>query len=172
MISPFLTRSIGPPRRLVTFDPQRELLYKLEREIIGKSIYHVVSRKNLQTIADHVCRYYKLPTPKIKVVNQPSTREFGWYISHSRDGEAPFDFTISLNRGFHGANVSTMIHELSHYITDTVYENNEDHGKEFMGIYMHLMAKYRIIPSDCFRLMARRHSIEIGTCFTPADIRG
>ncbi len=172
MISPFLTRPINLPRQAPVSDPQRERLYKLEREIMGSSVYHVVSRSNLKVLADHVCRYYRIAAIKITVVNQPKVRELGWCISYSYDGGAPFGFSIYLNRGFHGANATVLMHELAHYIVDTTYMNHESHGKEFAGVYMHLLAKYRVLPSACFRLLAKKWRIKIAARFKPGAIRG
>ena len=82
------------------------------------------------------------------------------------------DFRVGLNRGFHGVNLITLLHELAHYIVDITYEGHHDHGKEFVGVYMHLLDKYRIIPRDAFRVIAKRRRIKIANKFKPAAIRG
>ena len=139
---------------------------------MGGMVYHVVSGKNLQMLADHACRYHKVAPIKITVVHQPDKREMGWCYSYSIDGGMPFDFRIYLNRGFHGANAMVLMHELAHYITDITYENHEMHGKEFCGIYMHLLAKYRILPGVCFRALANKWRVQIAGGFRLGANRG
>lgn len=144
----------------------------MEREFVGCSIYHKVSRDDLETIMRHACAYYRIPAPKLVIYNNPADRKFGEseYMLHS-DG-AMTDFKIRLNRGFHGANVVTLLHELAHYIVDNTYEGHHGHGKKFVGVYMHLLDKYRVLPAVAFRALAKKWRIEIAGKFKPAAIRG
>ncbi len=147
----------------------------MEREFVGVSINHSAPRKMLQEISDHACRYYRVKPIRIIVFNEPDRRIFGESLFYYYDDESTgerFDYSIRLNKGFHGANVATLLHELAHYIVDDTYMNLEDHGKKFVGVYMHLLDKYRIIPSSCFRLLAKRHGIKIAGKFKPGAIRG
>lgn len=140
---------------------------------MGISINHSVPRNLLQEIADHACRYYKIALIKIVVFNNPSQRIFGESVYYDYgDGSPNFGHVIRLNRGFHGANVCTLLHELAHYIVDDTYTGHEDHGKKFVGIYMHLLHKYRIIPSDAFRVLAKRWGVKVAGKFKPDTIRG
>lgn len=171
MISPFLTRPIPKPSKTIAEDPQRTRLYKMEREFVGISVYHAVSKDNLETLMRHACRYYNMPAPKLVVYNDPRDRKFGssnyeYYEPYC----VPFNHEIKLNRGFHGANACTLMHELAHYIVDSIYENHSGHGKKFVGVYMHLLDKYRIMPSDAFRTIAKRHKIQIAGKFKPDAI--
>jgi hypothetical protein len=172
VISPFLTRSLPKLGKLVQGDPQRVRFYKMEREFIGTVIYHKVGPRDLQTVADHACNYYRIKPIRIVVYDKPKERKFGESVCFSADGRPDFGFNIRLNRGFHGANIVTLLHELAHYIVDDTYEGHDDHGEEFIGVYMHLLGKYRIIPSDAFRVIAKRHRIKIAGKFKPGAIRG
>ena len=167
MLSPFLTRPL--PKQvtgLLKTDPQAKLVYKMEREFVGVSVYHKVDRQHLLLVMNHVCKYYKVAVPKLIIYNKPKERIFGSSSSVVfDDGTGAYD--IRLNRGFHGANLCTLLHELAHHICDSYYENHEDHGKEFCGIYMHLLEKYRVMPSCAFRAMAKRWGIRIAKKFKP-----
>ena len=148
----------------------------MEREFVGASINHSAPRRILQEISDHACRYYRIKPLKVIVYNNPKERVFGeslhYYYGDGYEASEKFGHVIRLNKGFHGANVFTLLHELAHYIVDDTYVNLEDHGKKYVGIYMHLLDKYRIIPSGCFRLLAKRYRIKIAGKFKPAAIRG
>jgi predicted SprT family Zn-dependent metalloprotease len=63
-----------------------------------------------------------------------------------------------------------LLHELTHYIIDRIYVGHEDHGKQFAGVYMHLLDKYRIIPSIAFRAIAKKHRVKIAGKFKPGAI--
>lgn len=176
MISSFLTRRIPKPQPPLKNDPQARKLYKMEREFCGISIYHSVKREHLLTILEHACRYYNISAPKLVLGSNAKDKVFGrsFVTTHYRpDGsvEKETDHEIWLNRAHHGANVSVLLHELAHHITDQYFEQHRDHGKQFCAIYMHLLDKYRILPSDCFRLIAKRRGIKIAKRFRPDALR-
>jgi hypothetical protein len=161
MISPLVTRKINQPRRSPAFDPQRELLYKMEREFIGQALHHTVPTKELRATLKHACSYYGVPLPKFKVVNADE-RTFGW-TSYT---------TIVLNRGYHGANTVTLLHELAHWIVDhKVHDRVEAHRPQFVGVYMHLLDKYRVLPSAGFRSLAKKWGIRIGRKYLPEHLK-
>lgn len=173
MISQLLTHPIQKPVKVGPIDPQRSRLYKMEREFVGMAVSHRASNAHLQEISDHACTYYKIKPLKVVVYDKPSEHIFGESVYYTHDDfETLFGHVIRLNRGFHGANLMTLLHELSHYIVDDTYENHEDHGKKFAGVYMHLLAKYRVLPSACFRLLAKKWRVKIAGKFKPDAIRG
>ena len=173
MISRYLTQVIPDLPERVACDPQRTRLYRLEREFVGGVVNHVVSRKKLQELSNHACRYYRIKPIKVVVFDDPRQRFFSEVLCYTNnDGTPDFGHLIRLNKGFHGANVCSMLHELAHYIADDTYHGSQGHGKQFVGIYMHLLAKYRVLPRDCFRLLAKRYRIKIGGKFKPDAIRG
>ena len=144
----------------------------LEREFVGMSVYHRVSRTNLTTVCRHACRYYKIKAPKLVVYDDPTDHTFGWTESTVHEDGSRSHFAIRLNRGFDGANLFTLLHELAHYITDETWVGHSSHGPKFVGIYMHLLHKYRMVPSDAFRVVAKRFRIKIAGKFKPSAIRG
>lgn len=173
MISKFLTHPIARTNKPCPGDPQRTRLYKLEREFIGTSVYHQVAQKHLRLLARHACAYYHVPLIKIVVYNDKEHKRFGESVSYSDDDFATsYGHEIRLNRGYHGANFTTLLHELAHYISDQYYEHHRDHGPQFCGIYMHLLDKYRILPAFAFRTLAKKWGVRIAGRFKPDAIRG
>jgi len=142
---------------------------------MGTAVYHNVGQHNLQLIADHACRYYRIAPIKIVVYNDPEERSMGEHIWWDTGDGCTVDTTkqqkIRLNRGFHGANVATLLHELAHYIMRGTYEGHESHGKKFVGVYMHLLDKYRIMPGCAFRALAKKCKVQIAGKFKPDAIR-
>jgi len=133
---------------------------------MGASVYHVVSQFDLQTITDHACRYYRIPVVPVTVYDNPDDRSLGEFARYEVDGEMKSP-RIHLNRGFHGANVSTLLHELAHYVTGQLYVDYASHGPQFVAIYMHLLDKYRIMPSCAFRALAKKCKVQIAGKFKP-----
>lgn len=143
----------------------------MEREFIGSSVYHSVSRANLQLVADNACRYYGVAPIKIEVYDKPDDRIFGRFMYYAHADGTIEPRKIRLNRGFHGANLCTLFHELAHYVTDMRFGEGEGHGPRFAGIYMHLLDKYRVLPAVAFRALAEKWHVEIAGRFKPGAIK-
>ncbi len=139
---------------------------------MGVSVYHVVSRGNLQIIVDHACRYYHIASVRVVVYNDPNDRSMGEFERHEYEDGTMVNPKLRLNRGFHGANVGVLLHELAHYIVDNTYVSHQPHGKQFVGVYMHLLDKYRIMPGCAFRALAKKCKVKIAGKFKPDAIRG
>lgn len=177
MISPYLTRNALPEftKERVACDPQRVGLYKMEREFTGISVSCPTPRRILQEVSNNACRYYRVKPVKVVVFHNPRRRIFGESLSfyYPDEPDVPnFNCTIRLNRAFHGAHMVVLLHELTHYITDRIYKGHEDHGRQFVGVYMHLLDKYHIFPNCAFRALAKKHRVKIAGKFKPEAIRG
>lgn len=142
-------------------DPQRDAVYYLEGLFFGQDRYEEGNRNTLLPLLKHVCNYYKVEVPRLRIVNQPEEDAAGWVVGKS----------ITLNRGRKGANTRVLLHETAHYLTDTFYKDHEAHGPEFVAIYMHLLDNYRILPTEAFKILARRERLKIGRRFRPVAFR-
>ncbi len=153
MLSHYLTHPIPPVRKHSNRDPQKYRLFKLEREFVGTCIYHVVAIRHLQRIADHACKAYGVST-----VNVVTFEEFGpkpndgWY----EDGK------IGLNSAYSAQNTCVLLHELAHHIQFSKHpDDTQDHGPTFCRIYAELLNDYRILPYECFELLAKKWDIKL-----------
>jgi len=140
-------------------DPQVDALYSLESEINGAWAFASAPTRQLETLLLMVCKYYAVSPPRLRVVRDRSNGDDAWYIND--------DELIVLNRSREGANGMVLLHEVSHYLTDCFYTDVENHGREFIAIYMHLLDYYCFIPHRCFRLMAKTHRLKIGRRYRP-----
>jgi len=138
-------------------DPQAEQVYDLEAEINGSWTWSSATTKNLEALLLTVCKYYGVEAPKFKVVNTKEVAETAYYAEE----------LIVLNRRREGANGMVLLHEAAHYLVDCFYADVENHGPEFVAIYMHLLDEYRYLPHRCFRMMAKIHRLRIGRRYRP-----
>ena len=149
-LTSFITRPRGIKKRDPN-DPQKNLVYSAERELIGMSIHTHCDKEHLRAIVRHACNKYKVHKPVFKIISSEK-RIFG---SCDEDG-------ITLNSKFHGDNVATLVHELAHWITDHFYTRIvEDHGPEFVGVWSELLSTYKLIPDDAIAVMLDRYGLEI-----------
>jgi len=140
----YVTRGARLPP--VKSDPQRHLVYAMERKIIGWTVHTTMPVNDLLDVAIHACKKYDADVPEIKIINKPKLRVFGYS-----------DHKITLNAGYNGQNLSTFLHELAHWLQDEVWHQTndwdlicpqEDHGPEFMAIYIHLLDQYKMMPRN------------------------
>lgn len=138
----------------VAKDPQRHLVYEMERnDLVGMAVNTSSSRMHLQDVTNHACDSFCVPRVKIKVYNNPKERIYG----HA------YEDSISLNKGYHGANMATLIHELAHYLEWHVHESEPpqpDHGPRFMGYYVFLADRYKLIPAVAFKALCDHHGVK------------
>lgn len=129
------------------------------------SVGHTANREWLKRVTRQVCKAYKIPEVPLRFVNDPKNPEFGWteYEYASKTWARIF-----LNRGYNGQNLMTLLHELAHCVVDGLYDDAQDHGPEFCAIYMYLLNRYKLVPMDCFRLMASRWKIRIDYEYLPS----
>lgn len=153
MISRWLVVPIKRNRNRPKGDPQRHKIYSLERELVGMSVNTRCPRDHLRDVLAHACRKYRVTAAELKFIRNPDMRIFGFYIRY------PFP-SITLNSGFHGCNMFTLMHELAHHIVDERFDSIEHHGPEFAKVYMDLLHRYRIIPNYAFKVMLERYGVK------------
>jgi len=151
-ISSFLVRD-KKIRRKVKSDPQRHLVYGMERNyLVGMCINTSCKLDHLQAVASHACRKYQVPQVKVSFYNDPKDECYG---SSYADGR------IVLNKGHHGANMGTLLHELAHHIDWNIEGfDEEDHGPTFMRYYVDLMDRYKMLPAYAFEAICDHHGIK------------
>ena len=150
MLSPFLTRR---PKMKKPYDNDRQahLVYYLERFLIGQSLYTYTDFKHMQEIVKHACRYYKVRRPKLRIVTK-GNRIFGQC----------FDDRIELNVQHHGRNIFTLLHELAHWIHHEKHPDDESHGPRFVGYYIDLLDRYKVMPDIAMIALCEYHGVEWG----------
>lgn len=156
MIPHQYTRRLKPvsiKRNKVKSDPQRHLVYQMEREYAGTAINTSMSVYHLQEVADHACYKWKVSPVSVDVraLEKPDHKTYGMCTGN----------IIVLNKAYHGDNLSTLLHELAHWITHQLYPDAYDHGPEFCDVYADLLDQYKVLPRACFIVLAAKHGVEV-----------
>lgn len=123
-------------------DPQKDTLYDWEDMWWGWNI-SVLTLKECRHIINSACYLYRLKPPK---VIQHKKRSLSYSQGDVISLQAKGPRVIGGNKG--GLNFATAVHEAAHYITDKRYGLNlQEHGPEFMAVYLKLLVKAKIAPA-------------------------
>lgn len=153
-------------RRSPKHDPQVEQAYKWEGDFVNWAGAHA-KPSNIRAVIAKCCAMYRVPTPEIRFLSKDCRN--GKKLSSEYD---PNGHVISL-RPRHWE-MSTAIHEASHAIVDYVLGwDLPGHGKEWLGIFMHLLSAGGIAPRVALEAHADALGLEYCTPgkVAPAKIR-
>jgi hypothetical protein len=106
------------------------------------------TRREVRRIIKAACRLYRIPPPVVQFRSMAG----GAKMRLSSDYD-PSVHTITM--GFTDCNHAIACHETAHAITDELYENVEDHGPEWLGIYLYLLEWCGVAPRTALRTSAK-----------------
>lgn len=133
-------------------DPQKWIVYRMEKELVGWAVYAHVDLEDLQRIADYMCRKAGVKRCGVVLENKGKQRIYGWTM----------DYTIHLNQDYHGDNTAVLVHELAHYVNHQL--NGEDlavHGPEFVGVYGWVLDTLNLFPYLQYVALCEQYGVEI-----------
>jgi hypothetical protein len=131
-------------------DPQRDLVYAMEKLHFAGHCRHVLPRKMIKRWVRRVCRTYRIPQPKL-AIKEPTVR--------GRSAECD-EVGVTLHPKW-GCNGLTLLHELAHWIVFNRHPYATDHGPTFMRVYGELLDTMRLVPFAGFRAVCVRHGIKV-----------
>lgn len=139
-------------RRSPSCDPQRERVYAMENTFMASHMHYAkADMRTLRRVSRAACELYGVKPPTL--IQGRNKRIAGQYDSVL---EAVWLFK-------RGMNSAVLLHELAHHIDDAAFDSYAaPHGPRFAAIEMDLLDKLKVLPSDAFRLLARRFGVRIG----------
>lgn len=132
-------------------DLQKEKLYEWEEEWKDWD-RNTLKLKEMRATVRWACKKYHVSTPQVR---QHKTREWSWYKDGTyRGGTAKISFQ-------HGqSNPAIALHETAHHIIYEICgETVEDHGREFLGVYLWLLIEAKVAPASALYPSARTASL-------------
>lgn len=137
------------------YDPQKERLYSLERELIGKPKRN--SLRRLTLVAMRLFQRYKVRPIPVWVQWDTADR-YAYYEDEKKHLQR---IVLNDRDDYCGVNLSTLLHEVAHHILMTHYARTlQDHGPEFVSLLRDLFSQYRIASNARFDKLARKHKVK------------
>lgn len=128
-------------------DRQKRAVYEWE-DLFRSFGERGASRADIASLIRRACRRYGVEPPMVRFVSKaksPSLTVTTYYDSS--------DHSISM--GYRSCNYAIACHESAHAIIDDRYEDVEDHGPEFLGVYFDLLAWSKVAPRTALEASAR-----------------
>lgn len=140
-------------------DPQQGQVYDFENEFIGGWMRYAPdeSRARLQTLADAVCRRYRVPPVRVVCPRKPHK-----YFAQYFEDDDPPTVRLYIKRRAHASsrNLPVLLHELAHHIDAYKFGGEEHHGPKFVAILIDLFSRFKIAPRDSLLAKAKKMKIK------------
>lgn len=131
---------LGPD--VVSDDPQKARLYAWEDSFWGWN-YNLVKLGKCREVIRFAANLYGIKPPSVRSHHKIS---MSWSIPQSREISLQSKGSIP---GKGGLNYPTALHEVTHQIIWDYYGKAvQDHGPEFVGVYLWLLAQAGIVPYE------------------------
>jgi hypothetical protein len=154
-------------------DPQRELVYEWEADFKSFNI-PTLSLAACRALVTKACRKYDTPGPVVR-----SHRRGG--LSFYQADKAPTQYTdilavheviegtATISFRADGRNHAVVLHEAAHAILNywVPLGGYEDHGREFLGVYLWLLEFHDILPASAIEASAKAAGLQWIKKFTP-----
>jgi hypothetical protein len=131
-------------------DPQRHLVYAMERLEFGGHWRHKLTNRTAKRWIRQACKNLGVKAPKVIVKTIRGVR--GEYDEDSR--------TIYLDTEY-GRSGLVLLHELAHHVAYVKYPRSADHGPMWMRVYATLLDMSRLVPIAGTKAACRRHGVKI-----------
>jgi hypothetical protein len=133
-------------------DPQQQAVYRWEGEWKAWNTSSA-TLPELRTVIRWALKRYGMKT--MPTVKQHGGGKYAWSMVPG-DGTRP---VISFQERT-SKNAATALHEISHQICDFVFPKAQDHGVEFLGIFMALLQDAGVIPVSALHASALTHKLK------------
>ncbi len=144
-------------------DPQREALYKAEKEFIPKFYWRGgMTGSQVLRLIKRVRRQYRLCPISFRTEGHLNESEDGGWAetTFTPEGRAK-SACITVLRDKNPVHTQDILHEIAHVVIDCHFDPEPQmHGPEFVGVCIWLFHHYRCIPEDAYRMVLRRWKIK------------
>lgn len=132
-------------------DPQREEVYRWERNFSNLFYEHKMRRRALHALSRAMAKAYGIPKPRMLRLKLGKT---------GYTGAAWEDHTVEVNTDRAEFTSMLVAHEMAHVICYAYAVMEPDHGPTWLGVYLWLLDKFNIIPADASVPSARKAGLK------------
>jgi len=147
-----------PIARSPASDPQQFRVYRMEHEAIGGRHYARLSRTAVVALVRGICRNYGVKPPKVGW--EDIGRWAAEWREHPSDGEPMIVFSTKKRTA---RDILTVTHEVAHHLhyelSEGKWEDQENHGPEFMACHMSVLDTIRMIPVCAMRVICDKWKV-------------
>jgi hypothetical protein len=137
---------------LAKLDPQQQSVYRWE-EMWRDWNRSTESLRELRDAIRWACKRYGVK--RVPTVKAHDGAAFSYSITPETGKPL-----ISMQRKAH-MNLAVALHEVSHVICTVIFgESAQDHGAEFLGIYMALLTDRKVAPAVALKATALVHNLK------------
>jgi hypothetical protein len=145
---------VGVGADAVTEDPQKTKLYAWEDSFWGWN-FNLVKLSKCREVIRFAAHLYGIKPPSVRSHHKVS---MSWSIPQSREISLQSKGSNAVKGGL---NYPTALHEVTHQIIWDYYGASvQDHGPEFVGVYIWLLAQAGIAPYEALTASLRQAGIE------------
>jgi hypothetical protein len=137
-------------------DSQQKRVYLWE-DSFRSFVERTATRRDIRKLIRDACSRYGVDAPAV----QFKSRAGGKRMRLSSDYD-PSQHSITI--GFTDCNHAIACHEAAHAITDDLQEGVQDHGPEFLGVYLDLLEWANVAPRSALHASAKASGLR----WTPA----
>ena len=137
-------------RRSPKHDPQRSEVYAWERRFRNCAVGDMGTRAFYRMLR-RVCKEYRVPRPRCMPLWANEYREGFAAVCDSENKALRFDPRW--------CTASVLLHELAHWIVFR-YGGTGAHNALWLGIYLRLKAKYKVLPLDASIPSAKKAGLQ------------
>lgn len=119
-------------------DPQQKRVYAWEREWIDWNT-NTLSIQQCRQIIEQACELFGVDPPTVR-------SHKGRYWSWQQEDLIDLQDSGDDSPGYGQMNKAVALHEAAHYIHWKRGGRGQTHGPTWLGIYMHLLQKFRVAP--------------------------
>jgi hypothetical protein len=137
-------------------DKQRKRLYGWEDQF-GAFGKRSETRAEIRKLINRASRRYSIDPPAVRFVskeNSPSLTVTTYYDSAAH----------VIQMGYRSCNAAISMHEVAHAVIAEYHETAQDHGPEFLGVYLDLLEWANVAPRSALHASARAKRLR----WTPA----
>lgn len=133
-------------------DPQAEVVYLLEGEEFRRLFYGSrMKRADARKLADQMARWCGVPPVTLKWAH--------WTKKGNTATQTKDVLTVNLDKAQWVP--ALLAHEVAHWVCDNKYEKVQDHGPEWLAVYIQILDHYRIVPQCAMKLMCKKYGLRV-----------
>lgn len=137
-------------------DPQQNLVYFWENQNFRAQYFgSAMKLPEARKLARSMARFMKVPAPRVNAARKGKKYYTAWQQGRS----------LTVNTDKAKWTPTLLAHEIAHWACDAKGHKGQAHGPVWMGVYLKLLHKFKIMPIQATLPLARAYGIKVRKCW-------